>query len=126
MLLAGDIVKGSYGRLNEFKLGRDRGAELDVVFSSLMYFLSVDRGIAARVLNVLGYLEVVVLLRTLVEGLDATVGPRNHVSNNQFPTIIIAAQKPEPNNINIKQPLTPSGCPSSSRCLGFLFILSVS
>jgi hypothetical protein len=31
VLLAGDIVKGSYGRLNELELGRDRGAELDVI-----------------------------------------------------------------------------------------------
>ena len=80
MLLAGDIIKGGYGRLNELELGRDGGAELYIVFSRLVYFLSIECSRATFILNVLGYLEVVVLLRTLVEGLNTAVGPCNHKS----------------------------------------------
>jgi len=52
---------------------------LDIMFGCFVRVGPIDSGLAGVVLYVLNHLEVKVLLRTLVEGFDATIGPRCHV-----------------------------------------------
>ena len=78
MLLTGEVSQRFHYASILFELRRDGCAVLDVQLGSFMEVGPILGSFPRLVLHVLDHLQVEVLLRTLLEGLYAAVGPSGH------------------------------------------------